>query len=1019
MVSQLRCFSWDWLILILLSCSGSLPLRCRAAHSAGSAIKASDSGASGQHLLLGDRSERWLTISHDGSFEASAVHGAVQMMKDEDDLLADASPKLMRRHPRDARSESSGDLVPPNHGGGAFLDEGKPPMPEAVTINEADKVLKAEGKGLLKAGKKGDGEEPYKYLNCSTSYFAPLEKCPKDCAFLLEDVEKPCNFRCVPASDCGLGGSTDVIPDNNTMFCRPCRIAGCDQCGVKDGFEWCSKCKPGRELITEGEGVGQCQNRTAENREFSLLVIFGLIFLVFGGAYGYLYTRLACNEHTLDLALQHREQLKVRDNRYEQRPPFPRSVNVHEDTTVAGMGFVLHMDFQVFLAIWAFLAILAWAIFVQGIYPRAFTIGVQDDSDPRHICRAVSVGSTLWTRFRHSKLLFTATMYLTTFVMCLLFALRQNLKSKRLFADDHMLMKFAAKLSGFPLEVGAATLEEDYEDFIKQFAPSSFVGVSICWDRMAKSKEVSEFIKREQDLRFVAFENSLELHNVPPPDEPQPQDPQFVEALLRTLPTSGVCYAVFQTEEARDKAVRKINEAAAPKFRDKHVISAKEAAAEPHGVIWESFGSHSPLFFRGVAAAAFVALAIVLWALVVYGPYAYYQYVNFASAGREPDSAVATSFFTLLVVAGNLMVYTLCDYVSHRMSLQTVDKRQAVYIVTYTIATFFNMILDVGLLIYTQYLGMIVQGVRDDNGRLLSDMTTFEEVMTSFPMQKFAGKKLYQYNIYGCFLVPFILEPIFTILLPSHLAVLYVRSRPVPFRAAVEMFSVPMDLGRYADFLMNMSLAAAALMFSSGWVLANFIGLLASFVFCYMLDRHRVLNYIDWFCYPTDFCDQVAQRVMALPCAVLATVVAFQMRTVNEYRAEELAAMMAVGFFGHILLHQLCLSYLYGLSNKRVPKLMSKKSAQTYDEVKLKQRLDWFNANQVHCLRTKYVLKWPQPPRLPEEPVNLFAPGEVWQRRRDIEATNIEKVSSQQPATSEHLTTTPDAAAAEESAEKQ
>merc|ERR550514_1711306 len=137
------------------------------------------------------------------------------------------------------------------------------------------------------------------------------------------------------------------------------------------------------------------------------------------------------------------------------------------------------------------------------------------------------------------------------------------------------------------------------------------------------------------------------------------------------------------------------------------------------------------------------------------------------------------------------------------------------------------MVLDLGVVAMTAYYGMVANGVRTAEGVLLEELPSLEAVLQSFPMQKFCGDALFTYNVYGCFLVPFLAEAAGTILLPYHIGVILVRSKPIPFRRAIDLLGpTPMDLGRYADLVMNASLTCAAFFTASGFVLPTLVGLL-------------------------------------------------------------------------------------------------------------------------------------------------------------------------------------------------
>ena len=91
---------------------------------------------------------------------------------------------------------------------------------------------------------------------------------------------------------------------------------------------------------------------------------------------------------------------------------------------------------------------------------------------------------------------------------------------------------------------------------------------------------------------------------------------------------------------------------------------------------------------------------------------------------------------------------------------------------------------------------MASSGVRTNDGVLLTKLNSVEKIIESYPLQKFLGKAIYEYN-FSCFVVPFVLEPA-TIIGPKILGV-GVRNRKLSFKESMTIWGASpegMDLGR-------------------------------------------------------------------------------------------------------------------------------------------------------------------------------------------------------------------------------
>ena len=115
--------------------------------------------------------------------------------------------------------------------------------------------------------------------------------------------------------------------------------------------------------------------------------------------------------------------------------------------------------------------------------------------------------------------------------------------------------------------------------------------------------------------------------------------------------------------------------------------------------------------------AKIISLAIAGWAAFIYGPFGYYEYINFSS-GAEPDALVDFGF-SMFVVLGNLCMYTLCDILADDARAISGGARDSVYVACFFAATSMNLILDVGLTAWTSYMDMSASGIKTDDGVFL------------------------------------------------------------------------------------------------------------------------------------------------------------------------------------------------------------------------------------------------------------------------------------------------------------
>merc|ERR1719375_1542300 len=125
----------------------------------------------------------------------------------------------------------------------------------------------------------------------------------------------------------------------------------------------------------------------------------------------------------------------------------------------------------------------------------------------------------------------------------------------------------------------------------------------------------------------------------------------------------------------------------------------------------------------------------------------------------------------LLIAIGNVIVYNLAYVIAGKAGFHYKDRRDRFYVVLYTVAVFINTCLDLGVVC------VMASGSQLDESFKSGDSNQ--------------GPPSYRHALYvqllgylypGTLLIPFMLEPIVTVLVPYLLGLGLVRSKPKVFK---------------------------------------------------------------------------------------------------------------------------------------------------------------------------------------------------------------------------------------------
>jgi len=342
--------------------------------------------------------------------------------------------------------------------------------------------------------------------------------------------------------------------------------------------------------------------------------------------------------------------------------------------------------------------------------------------------------------------------------------------------------------------------------------------------------------------------------------------------------------------------------------------------------------SHNRRLRRLVISLIAIPFTILLWAIFFYAPYSWYMTLIAWALGKPPDFA-SEATFSLLVLAGNQLMFVVCDWAASWIAYRNTDHEQAVYIRFYTIAILANLAADMYILYTMTHVAIVTLGVRSSASPAIT--TALHDSLS---------RNLFEYNVPGCFLLPAILEPIVVVVLPCHIGAKLVGTRHVSQETADSLLAAPaMDLCRYAEILLNITQATLALCLDSGYVLWTFVGLFCGQLLTYFWDHWRVLREVESFHFSSPKIEKLAQMLTAIPCATLAVNVASHTHSVHE---------CIIVFAVHLVVHWFILKTVVPCIS-RGDRLQKVK--RPYRDVAQEIPANYFNVNPVHCLRSKYV----------------------------------------------------------------
>jgi len=809
-------------------------------------------------------------------------------------------------------------------------------------------------------------------------------QCPSECAYHAQNREDAdhCTFLCVPAVECGKWNPNKPIPDTvkGSRSCRGPMVAFCKEFNL-DGTDTCSKCQSGFALHDED---GQCYF-THWTAVIVILAILAAGGLVLAAWFVDLCCRETINQDAVRKALHFRSRSKILQpkNMDGHRHPWPLTTNLCT-SDVAGLGMLLHFNFQAFCIVWPLVIAMMWSV-LACFHNELWILGTRKFGTPRHNCILVAWGYETQQRLMWTKVLFLVMVYVFSFVSMMLFSVRQYRLYQTMDASRKTMKKFALELKGLPPLTGDAGVEGVLKQAVVSATGVAVVGVSVAWHYGEDEDTIMKAVRDDQNQKQLEMHaghghqiqegidptadmNMIhkQMYNIekslfgPDESEEAPVDQTELEKKLREMVSSDTAFVVFNSSEAVDNALQK-TAATGVKYLDS-TLTLSRIDVEPGTVNWQNFGDDAPGAMTWRAAKGFCGVyvpALAIWFFCFYVPYAISLYnFNYDNGAELPG--YYSLIFTIVVVGGNATMYVVCDICCDIIGFRYKDTKQCVYTLMYLFACLLNVLLDMAVTYHTALKVMIGLDFRTYDGSRLADIDAFTDQFETYAMQRSLGGNTYAYAFPSTFLIPFLIEPFVTVVIPYQIGMLIIRThREVHGNGAERQIAAcDFDLGRYADILLNVFLGILIFYFPGGYTWTLFYGMFISHIVIYLFDHWRVLDVIPSIKLTSYCVDWWAQAMLGGCCGLILSALVFKANCepYAGYCLKDMALISVTSAAGiaHFVVHIILLIYVVPKLGKDVK---DGNEGMTYQTVAKDDAYTWFGTNPVHCLRSKMIHK--------------------------------------------------------------
>lgn len=820
------------------------------------------------------------------------------------------------------------------------------------------------------------------------------------------DAINICDFQCVTEDMCGEENPLLSYGDRDTWRCGACTAPACQKCGST--AKECSVCQEG--YILDGKVC------LSPDRRFWWGVYF-LLFCIVGAVISYLVDlamRPVVNPKALEHGLKYRSQAKMRAEGTSQLLSV-RKTNLRRFYD-AGIGVTLHFRWQYLVILYAaacFVFLYLVAVYF-GKRPALMKAGPLD-SKSYDACNYNVEGQLKQIAEMETVYFFvTFALYILTTVASFWITIQQRRFCVAQMEQSITMQDYALRADGLPRQSGTENVEYDlkhaFEETLKPIAGTEVIGVSVCWDYTKEEEQVQEQVTYEVDQEEIRLEELEQGHVTPREGEvvskglwkyslrnldaifgvggeeeedhvhPKERSEAELNALCQVLRSSGCAYVVFGTECQRDRILAHFQNKDCVVLGKK--ITLNKPTNEPDTVLWQNFGVlPSAVLMNMVLGAICLTFALGLLDIFFYFPSVAY-FLSVSDVNGMTQGGMQGTLLGLLVVICNQIIYAIIGKIADKCGFRGHDSHQTFYVVGYTFAVFVNTIIDLMVIL------LLAQGYSVEQAmemQVASDSTLSTKSIAENPsLQKAIYEQYIAYIFPSCLLLPYILEPIgsgFLFLLMQWI----VRSRREVSEkeAEAKLACPPFDLARYGDILINVMLCVGTMAFTYRDLWKIFFCLTISLMWIYFWDSVRFLRFSSRGSFVSGDLDETACWLSAAPCAILAGCLVFRayaqksgdgygfmesiFKEVGHHAGgitnmlitrDTIPVVMFCAMAFHMFVHyQVLKRYLPEWTKVHVEHDLE----VPYEEKAQEIACNWFNANPMYCLRSKYFYKHSTP----------------------------------------------------------
>lgn len=823
--------------------------------------------------------------------------------------------------------------------------------------------------------------------------------CPQACPFLRAEPAALCSFACVPEADCGAAGPAfgNVV----TRRCEACQAAACLRC---ETALFCLQCQQGFRRTELGACVSDKAGTWRNTTIIATIVLGVLLWYAFC-----LPLRPVVNQHVLDKALEFREECKFFDE--ASGLPFRLEKNLGREY-VAGVGIVLHFRWQQMVLVWSAVLLVVYFALSLCFGTRASAIEHHPGSpEAFETCQAGILDKNLEYKGMERAYFWTlVAVYLGSTGASFYLAIANGHLAMRTEDEVHSMEDFALLATGLPIVQGDVRVEDEVAAFFQERFPEiSVVGAVPCWDYRDKAtrewiegqahdevykldcaydkrklNDASRSLKRRatQLLMMEKPENEDQMwlrharlefldgpfNDLTPAlegeDEDEEKSPEEIKRELEKLETTGDAFVVFQTERQCKEVLRRARAEGLLWDRD-HEVVLERFDSEPETVNWHGFGVGWRSFYWKIGMGNLMVLvAIVVKDILFYSPSTMNMLMLVDVQAMVGGAWLQPMMLGLLTVITNLVFVQVVGKVAENAGFRFMSYQRQFFMVEYILVVFLNTLVDlIIMLVLAQGFAWTNNSLEPQGGKFLTAKAIAEQPV----IQRELFTMMYHFLYPSVLLTPIICEPPTLAFLNYLLPMWIIRSRRELDVSDAEPLMVDgdFDFNRYADIIVTLMLVAFMPLFVYRDLYVTFGWLLFSLLFTYAWDHYRFLRASRRSLFPETLEELTSHFLLALPCAILASVLVFrfwaaagngalgeaQRRTAEEVDSS-IFFYMALAFVLHLALHFSALVLLvpqwtveHGEHDDTVP----------YQEVAKRCPCTWFNASPVFTLRSKYV----------------------------------------------------------------